>query len=71
MLQPFDEKTRLGLPDKLTIIGFDGLTAGQYMVPKLTVSGCLWYRVAFAARGADRSHGNRRTIDARRSTILA
>jgi Periplasmic binding protein-like domain len=32
-----------------TIVAFDGLAVGQYMVPKLTSVGVPWYRVALVA----------------------
>ncbi len=48
-LRAIHDRTRLGVPDELSLVGFDGLTVSQYMIPKLTSVGVPWYRVALAA----------------------
>lgn len=48
-LRALHERTPLQVPQSVSIIGFDGLAVGQYMVPKLTSVGVPWYRVALAA----------------------
>jgi LacI family transcriptional regulator len=37
------------VPRDVSLIGFDGLRVGQFMLPKLTSVGFAWYRVALAA----------------------
>jgi LacI family transcriptional regulator, galactose operon repressor len=48
-LRALHERTPLQVPRDVSIVGFDGLAVGQYMVPKLTSVGVPWYRVALAA----------------------
>ncbi|MBV9897090.1 MAG: LacI family DNA-binding transcriptional regulator [Chloroflexi bacterium] len=43
------DASRLRVPDDVSMIGFDGLAVGQYMVPRLTSVGIPWYRVALGA----------------------
>jgi LacI family transcriptional regulator, galactose operon repressor len=48
-LRALYERTSLQVPRDVSIIGFDALAVGQYMVPKLASVGVPWYRVALAA----------------------
>jgi DNA-binding LacI/PurR family transcriptional regulator len=48
-LRALHDLTHLRVPEDLSLVGFDGLAVGQYMVPKLTTVGVPWYRVALAA----------------------
>jgi LacI family transcriptional regulator len=48
-LRALRDRTALGVPEDLSMVGFDGLAIGQYMVPRLTSVGIPWYRVALAA----------------------
>jgi DNA-binding LacI/PurR family transcriptional regulator len=48
-LRALHERTSLQVPQDVSIIGFDALAVGQYIVPKLTSVGVPWYRVALAA----------------------
>lgn len=45
----FRDRARLQVPGDVSVVGFDGLTVGQYMTPKLASVGVPWYRVALAA----------------------
>lgn len=51
-LRAIHERSDLRVPEDVSLVGFDGLAVGQYMVPKLTSVGVLWYRVALAALDA-------------------
>jgi DNA-binding LacI/PurR family transcriptional regulator len=48
-LRALHDQGQLAVPADLSIVGFDGLAVGQYMVPRLTSIGFPWYRVALAA----------------------
>lgn len=48
-LRAIHDLTPLQVPRDISLVGFDGLTVGQYIVPKLTSVGVPWYRVALAA----------------------
>jgi LacI family transcriptional regulator len=48
-LRAIRDRTTLTVPDELSMVGFDGLAIGKYMVPRLTSVGIPWYRVALAA----------------------
>ena len=41
--------THLRVPADVSLVGFDALAVGQYLVPKLTSVGVPWYRVALTA----------------------
>jgi DNA-binding LacI/PurR family transcriptional regulator len=48
-LRAIRDVTGWQVPRDVSMVGFDGVRVGQFMVPKLTSVGFAWYRVALAA----------------------
>jgi LacI family transcriptional regulator len=48
-LRALHERTHLRVPADVSLVGFDALAVGQYLVPKLTSVGVPWYRLALTA----------------------
>jgi hypothetical protein len=61
-LRAIRDRTALTVPEDLSMIGFDGLAIGKFMVPRLTSIGIPWYRVALAAGATLRARTDRRRI---------
>jgi DNA-binding LacI/PurR family transcriptional regulator len=51
-LRALRDRTALTVPDDVSMVGFDGLTIGKYMVPRLTSIGIPGIGVALAAQEA-------------------